>query len=376
MVAGPASTDPKIPAGIALARDYETVARARLPDATYAYIAGGAGEGTTAERNLRSFATLAVVPRVLQVLDGATLAIQLPGLPLAHPVLLAPVAHQILVHEGAERETARAAGATGTALVASTLSSCTLETIAAAQGNATRAFQLYLQPDFHDTADLVRRAERAGYTALFITVDAALQVPGQEALRAGFRMPPQAVAANLAGYPATPAPEAPTGPHRLIRAAAAGTPTWDDLRRVKALTGLPVWIKGVMHPEDAQAIRSAGFAGLVVSNHGGRGLDGAPSSLGALPAIRAVLGDDYPVLFDGGVRSGQDVFKAIALGADAVMVGRLQLYALAAAGALGVAHMLRLLREELEVCMALSGCATVSAIRRASLQSGAGVTLP
>jgi isopentenyl diphosphate isomerase/L-lactate dehydrogenase-like FMN-dependent dehydrogenase len=134
-------------------------------------------------------------------------------------------------------------------------------------------------------------------------------------------------------------------------------PTWDDLRWLLGETRLPVWIKGVMHPDDARALQAVGAAGLIVSNHGGRSLDGAPASLHRLPAVRAAVGEGYPVLLDGGVRSGADAFKALALGADAVLIGRLQMYALAVAGALGVAHMLQLLTEELHACMAQAGCA-------------------
>jgi isopentenyl diphosphate isomerase/L-lactate dehydrogenase-like FMN-dependent dehydrogenase len=141
----------------------------------------------------------------------------------------------------------------------------------------------------------------------------------------------------------------------------------DDLAWLMAQTTLPVWIKGVLHPDDARALQGAGAAGLVVSNHGGRGLDGAPASLACLAAVRAAVGPAYPLLFDGGIRSGGDIFKALALGADAVAVGRLQLYALHVAGALGVAHMVRLLVEELEVCMALAGCARVADIVPSSL---------
>ncbi|MET0377914.1 MAG: alpha-hydroxy-acid oxidizing protein, partial [Spongiibacteraceae bacterium] len=134
-------------------------------------------------------------------------------------------------------------------------------------------------------------------------------------------------------------------------------------------TSLPVWIKGVLHPEDARALQARGVAGIVVSNHGGRTLDGAPASLHALPVIRAVVGDRYPLLFDSGTRSGTDIFKALALGANAVSIGRLQMYALSVAGALGVAHMIKLLHEELEACMALAGCATLADIRRTALTS-------
>jgi isopentenyl diphosphate isomerase/L-lactate dehydrogenase-like FMN-dependent dehydrogenase len=144
-------------------------------------------------------------------------------------------------------------------------------------------------------------------------------------------------------------------------------PRWDDLDWLLSQTALPVWVKGVLHPDDARALQARGVAGVVVSNHGGRGLDGAPASLHALPAVRQAVGKSFPLLFDGGIRSGTDVFKALALGADAVLVGRLQVYALSVAGALGVAHMLQLLRDELEICMAQAGCATLDDIRRDAL---------
>ena len=145
-------------------------------------------------------------------------------------------------------------------------------------------------------------------------------------------------------------------------------PTWADLEWLLSQASLPVIVKGVLHPQDAQKIKAMGCAGIIVSNHGGRSLDGAPASIDCLAKIRAAVGDDYPILFDGGIRSGLDIFKAIALGADAVLIGRLQVYALSVAGALGVAHMLRLLREELELCMALAGCASLSDIRNTQLE--------
>lgn len=360
----------RIPGDIAMARDYVEAAREFMRESCYEYVTDGSAAGITAARNLRAFEALSVHPRLMRDLDGAQTGVGLPGASLPHPVLLAPVAHQVLAHPGAERETARGASVTGTCLVASTLSTCTLEDIASAGGDAPRWFQLYLQPEFATTIDLVRRAERAGYSALVITVDAALQVPGQRALQSGFRMPAAAVPGNLRGYPMPAVVAADTGDGRILRAAARGTPTWQQMLDVRAQTSLPVWIKGAMHPEDAVEIRDRGFSGAVVSNHGGRSLDGAPASLDVLPAIRRAVGPDYPLLFDGGIRSGLDVFHAIARGADAVMVGRLQMYALAVAGALGVAHMLRLLREELEVCMALTGCGSLAQVRA---QGGAEV---
>jgi isopentenyl diphosphate isomerase/L-lactate dehydrogenase-like FMN-dependent dehydrogenase len=353
----------RIPEQVRMARDYVEVAREFMRGPSYEYISGGSAAGLTAALNLRAFESLTVCPRVMRDIGSAHTRVEIPGASLAHPVLLAPVAHQVLAHPGAERETARGAAVTGTCMVASTLSTCTVEQIAAAGDATPRWFQLYLQPDEAATTELVHRAVRAGYSAIVITVDAALQVPGQGAMRLGFRMPPGAVPGSLRNPSEGESASSGNGDGRILRAAAAATPTWQQLLAVSESTSLPVWIKGVMHPEDAVAVKERGFSGIVVSNHGGRSLDGAPASLDALPLIRDAVGDEYPLLFDGGIRSGLDVFHSLARGADAVLVGRLQMYALAVAGALGVAHVLRLLREELEVCMALTGCTSIRSIR-------------
>jgi isopentenyl diphosphate isomerase/L-lactate dehydrogenase-like FMN-dependent dehydrogenase len=246
-------------------------------------------------------------------------------------------------------------------MISSTLSSCPLEDVARVAG-AQRWFQLYFQPDRGVTRELVARAEAAGYGAIVVTLDASIQVASLRAQRAGFVMPGDCVAANLSGATAPQAIEIGAHESRIFQGLMRAAPTWADLDWLMNETSLPVWVKGVLHPDDARALQAAGAAGLVVSSHGGRSLDGAPASMAVLPAIRAALGDDYPLLLDGGIRSGSDVFKALALGADAVLVGRLQMYALSVAGALGVAHMVKLLCEELEVCMALAGCATIGDI--------------
>lgn len=360
-----------LPEGIHCARDYEHRAAQWLSAPLLAHVAGGADAERTLRANLQAFDSIGVQSRLLRkVRDGHTRT-ELLGQSFAHPVMLAPVAFQALFHPMAECETARAAGATDSGLVASTLSSRSLEDIAAASGPA-RWFQLYLQPSREHSLDLVRRAHASGYRALVVTLDTPIQTPSLRALRAGFRLPANLVAANLTGYPPTPAARVLTrDDSRVFQGAMAHAPDWDDLRWLLDHSPLPVIAKGVTHPQDAEALREAGVAGLVVSNHGGRALDGAPSSLQALTAIRRAIGQDFPILFDSGVRSGADIFKAVALGADAVMIGRLQVYALAAAGALGVAHLIRLLREELELCMALAGCATLADINPKSVRDDA-----
>jgi isopentenyl diphosphate isomerase/L-lactate dehydrogenase-like FMN-dependent dehydrogenase len=251
-------------------------------------------------------------------------------------------------------------------MVTSTLSSCPLEEVARLAGPA-RWFQLYFQPERDATRELLARAEAAGYGAIVVTLDASIQAPSLRALRAGFQMPADCIGANVRGMQARPAAPLQPGDSRIFQGLMRAAPTWADLEWLMAQTSLPVWVKGVLHADDARALRSAGVAGIVVSNHGGRSLDGAPATLDVLPAIRAAVSADFPLLLDGGIRSGSDVFKALALGADGVLVGRLQLYALSVAGALGVAHMIRLLREELEVCMALAGCATPADIGSGAL---------
>lgn len=353
-----------LPAGVHCARDYERLAQCSLPAPVYQYLAGGSAEGVTAVSNRTSLDRLSICPRILRdVTDGST-RLQLAGRDLPHPLMLAPVAYQGLVNPRGEADTARAAAAVDACMVASTLSSCTLEDIAAA-ASGPKWFQLYVQPRKDVTLDLLQRAEAAGYASIVVTLDAAIQLPGHAALRGGFRLPAECVAANLRGYPEVDAPGDPRGGRRIFRDVMRGAPTWADLDWLRSSTGLPVWVKGVLHPDDAVRLRDAGVDGLVVSNHGGRALDHAPASLAMLPSIRAAVGPAFPLLFDSGIRSGTDVYKAIALGADAVLIGRLQVYALAIAGALGVAHMLRLLCEELEVCMALTGCSSLDEIRRA-----------
>lgn len=356
----PRAASATIPPEICCAQDYETLAPQFMAPATHGHVSGGSGCDLTLKANARAFACWQILPRLLSDMRHAHTRTQLAGHALAHPLLLAPVAHQRLVHPLAEAATAQAAEAADAVLVCSTASSLPLETVAQAS-RARCWFQLYLQPQREVSLHLLRRAEAAGCAALVLTLDAPLQATSHRAQRAGFRWPPDHQAANLACYPVDAPVHAEPGRSAVFH-AMRDAPRWADLDWLLAHTRLPVWIKGVLHPDDASALMARGVAGLVVSNHGGRGLDGAPASLQMLPAIRAAVGREAPLILDSGVRSGADVFKALALGANAVMVGRLQVDALAVAGALGVAHMLKLLREELDLCMALAGCATLAEI--------------
>lgn len=350
-----------IPAEIRCAQDYEIVAEHFLAPDRHAYIAGGCGRETTLAANRSAFASTRIWPRLLRELGRGQTAVDLFGRRLVHPILLAPLAYQTLAHARGEIDVARGAAATDSGFVLSTLAGRTLEEVAAHAGEE-RWFQLYFQPERRHTLDLVKRAEASGYRVLVVTLDTAIKLPSLRAQRAGFVMPQQVVAASLGDYPEAVPCVIERGQSRVFQGVMAQAPGWDDLDWLLSQTCLPVVVKGVLHPDDAQQLRARGVAGIIVSNHGGRSLDGAPASLAVLPAIRAAVGADYPLLLDSGIRSGCDIFKALAMGADAVLVGRLQIYALAVAGALGVAHMVRLLREELEVCMAQAGSATLADI--------------
>lgn len=357
-----------IPASIGCAADYEVLATEFLSPATLAYIHGGSGEEVTLRSNRSAFDEVALQSRVLQPFKGASTATSILDQTLAHPFLLAPVAHQQLVHELGECATIAGAEAMDTLFVASTLSHRRMEDIAAT-ASTPKWFQLYFQPDRQTTLDLVKRAEKAGYQALVITVDVPVNGLRYRAQKAGFAMPQSLHEANLASYPPQQPRALSPGQSVVFDGFMADAPDWDDIAWLQDNTHLPVLLKGVMHPSDAAFARERGIAGVVISNHGGRSLDGLPATIRQLPAIRAEVGGDYPLLMDSGIRSGGDIFKALALGADAVLIGRLQLYALAVAGPLGVAHMLRCLRTELEVTMALAGCPTISSIGPESVLS-------
>lgn len=354
----------QIPASIACVADYERLAADFIDPAVYEHIAGGSGGEQTVRANLAAFDKLEIYNRVFINAGEGSTALRLLGSTFRHPIFLAPVAQQAMVHPEGEKASARAATAMEAGMVVSTLSSFALEEIAAI-GEGEKWFQLYFQSEPAHTIALVRRAEAAGYRAIVVTADAPVQPLSRRAARAGYRPPPGAP--NLQNQSAAAPVVLSPDDSVVFQGMMSTAPNWDDLAWLVRETGLPVIVKGVSHPEDAERCIAAGASGIVVSNHGGRALDGAPASLAALPALRARLGKQSCILLDGGVRSGADVFKAIALGADAVMIGRPQIYALAVGGSLGVAHMLRMMRDELELCMALAGLGDLRCLTPAAL---------
>ena len=286
-------------------------------------------------------------------MKGGNTHIELFGQSFSHPVILAPLAYQRLFHPEGETASVMASTAQGGQMVVSSLASQTLEKIIEAAGQALW-FQLYWQADRDSTLRLVKRALNAGYSAIMFTVDAPVK-------QASIALPREVSAVNLEAPIALA--QQPAGESIVFDGWMKQAPGWDDLMWLRDQINVPLIIKGVMHPEDAEHAVNLGCDGIVVSNHGGRVLDGVPGSLKMLPQITRAISGKAKILFDSGIRNGQDVFKALALGADAVMVGRPYIWGLSSYGALGVAHVIRLMRDELEMTMALSGAKNLQVLK-------------
>lgn len=354
-----------VPPDAVSAADYERHARTRLPADIWAYIAGAGADGLTQRWNREAFDTRRLAGRVLADMTGASTDSTLLGKALPAPILIAPVAHQKLVHPDGELATVLGASAISAWMTVSTLASAGIEEIAEA-AQTTLWFQLYMQTTREATLKLVRRAEAAGYAALVVTVDAPVNGVRNIEQRAGFRLPAHVRAVNIEGVEG-PVSRAGPGESPVFKGLLDRAPTWADFEWLRAETRLPILLKGIVHPDDAERAIAAGADGIVVSNHGGRTLDTLPASLDALEAVAARVDGRVPLLLDGGIRRGTDVLKALALGARAVMVGQPILHALAVAGPVGVIHLLTILRAELEAAMALVGCARIGDISRSVL---------
>ncbi|QMV23693.1 alpha-hydroxy-acid oxidizing protein [Streptomyces sp. SCUT-3] len=352
--APPFGTDP---AGL------EDAARERMSPEAYGYVAGGAGTGATMRANRAAFERRALVPRMLRDVGVRDLSYTLFGTRLPAPLLLAPVGVLSIVHPDAEPAAARAAAGLGLPTVLSTASSTTLEEVAEASGDGPRWFQLYWPKDRDVTVSLLRRARAAGYTALVVTLDTwLLGWRPRDLDRAHLPFLRRIGIANYLSDPAFLAGLAKPVEEDPLAAVAhwAGmfadpTKTWEDLAFLREQWDGPIVLKGVLHPDDARRARDAGMDGVVVSNHGGRQVDGAVAALDALPAVAGAVGEEITVLFDSGVRTGSDVLKALALGARAVLVGRPYVHGLALGGEAGVRHVLRCLLAELDLSLALTG---------------------
>jgi len=354
----------------------EAHAREALSEEAFGYVAGGAGAEHTMRANLAAFERWRIVPRMLRDVSDRSLRTSILGTSMPAPVLLAPIGVQSIVHPDAELAVARAAAAQGLAFILSTASSHSIEEVAAAAGEASRWYQLYWPSDRELAASFVERAADAGYEAIVVTLDTWLLGWRPRDLQNAYL--PFLKGEGVANYLGDPVfraalerppeedPQAAIG-HWAYQFSNPRV-TWADLQWLREQTSLPIVLKGILHGEDAQLALDAGVDGLIVSNHGGRQVDGALGALDALPDVRAAVGEDFPVLFDSGIRTGADAFKALALGADAVCLGRPYAWGLALDGQAGVEQVLRCLLADLDLTLALSGLTHVEQVDRSALR--------
>jgi isopentenyl diphosphate isomerase/L-lactate dehydrogenase-like FMN-dependent dehydrogenase len=333
--------------------DVEALAGARMDPDWSEFLSGGAGVERTLADNIAAFRSWRLRQRVLCGIDTVSTATTVLGHPVGSPVVVAPVAYQRMAHPDGEEGMARAAAAAGSALCLSTFSTASVQEVAAAAPEAVRFLQVYVFRDHGVTDALIAEAVEAGFSALFLTVDLPIPGPRDRERRINWAFSDHTVPAmrfalehDLAG----------PGPGIQMVDPALD---WAYLERLVSSVSVPVVVKGVLEPEDALLAAEHGAAGVVVSNHGGRQLDGAAPTLEALPAIVAAVGDRLEVLLDGGIRRGTDVVTALALGAGAVLAGRMPLWGLAARGEDGARAVLELMREEIAITLHLMGCRSI-----------------
>ena len=343
--------------------EFEEAARARLPREAYDYYAGGANDEITLRRNREAFGEIALYYPVLRDVSARDTSTEILGTKISFPVMVAPTAfHRMACPEG-ECAAARAAGRADTLMVMSTLSTTTIEEVAAA-ASGPLWFQLYVYKDRGATTDLIRRAEAAGCRALVLTVDAQVWGRREADVRNNFKLPDGLTVANLAEHAKQMFPAGIPGSGLAAYVAQMLDPSlsWKDLGWLRGQTKLPILLKGVVRADDAKSAMEHGVDGLIVSNHGGRQLDTAPATIEALPRVVDAVAGKIPVLVDGGVRRGTDVVKALALGAQAALIGRPILWGLAAGGEEGAFRVLEMLKAEFDLAMALCGARSVREI--------------
>lgn len=341
--------------------EYEALALARLDTMAAEYLSGGSADEITLRRNRMVFDDCRLKPRVMRDVSHVDTSLTLLGRRHPHPILLAPVGYQRLFHEQGELETARGAAAATATMVLSSVANTSLEDVALA-APGPRWFQLYVQPDRGWTEQVAARAAAAGYEALVLTVDTPVLGARDREKRARFELPEHLAMPNFPPLHGRYTTERHHDASSIYNPFLDASLTWDAVAWLRAHTRLPVLIKGVLAPEDAALAIEHGVSGIVVSNHGGRNLDTVPATLEALPAVARAVAGRVPLLMDGGIRRGTDIVKALALGADAVMIGRPYVWGLAADGAAGVTHVVEVLRHELMSAMALLGVTRLDAI--------------
>ena len=362
----------------------EEQARQKLSPEAFGYVAGGAGGEETMRANRAAFERWQIVPRMLRNVGERDTRVNVLGATMPAPLMLAPIGVQSIVHPDAEVAVARAAASLGVPFILSTASSKTMEEVAQAAdaaangGSAPRWYQLYWGRDPELTASFLGRAERAGYSAIVVTLDTPLLSWRERDIAYAYL--PFLQGEGIANYVSDPVFRAslPQPPEenpqaavmRFVQVFSNPTLTWDDVAFLREHTRLPLLLKGILHPDDARRALDAGAAGIIVSNHGGRQVDGAIPALDALPGIVAAVGGRAPVLFDSGIRRGADIFRAVAVGAQATLLGRPYIWGLALGGEAGVRDVLLNTLADFDLTLALSGytsCAqlTPETLRRA-----------
>ncbi|RMG74949.1 MAG: lactate 2-monooxygenase [Bacteroidetes bacterium] len=387
-------------------------ARAKMSAEAYAYVAGGAGRELTVVRNRSAFAHYAITPRMLCDVSQADTTVELFGRHIPAPILLSPVGVLELAHPAADLAVGKAAASVGLPFIFSNQASIAMEEVSVAMGSSPRWFQLYWSKSNELVASLVRRAEACGCEALVVTLDTTMLGWRPRDLDLGYL--PFLRGMGLAQYISDPVfqalldepeeaglvtPQPKVNVHTLraliqlmqrypgsfwgnlrskrplravrqfINMYTKPSLHWDELAFLREHTQLPILLKGILHPEDAHRAQQLGIDGLIISNHGGRQVDGAVSTIEMLPQIRTTVGANYPLLLDSGVRTGADVFKALALGANAICIGRPYVYGLVLDGQAGVQTVLENLWADFELTMRLSGCRTVGEVRNAVLRA-------
>jgi L-lactate dehydrogenase (cytochrome) len=366
---------PSVPVSVA---ELEARAVAAMEPRVAAYVGAGAGSEDTMRANLEAFRRRRIVPRMLRDVASRDLSTTVLGTAMPAPLMLAPIGVQKIVHADGELASARAAAALGTPMIASTASHFTLEEIAAAGVDAPRWFQLYWANDRELVESFVGRAERAGYAAIVVTVDTF--VPGWKPRDLEQAWLPFLNGMGVGNYfqdpvfraalEQTPEQDQGAATGHFLGVQANPSLSWDDLAQLREMTSLPILVKGIQSVEDAREALRRGLDGIVVSNHGGRQVDGALASLDALAPIAAAVGGELAIVFDSGVRGGADVLKALALGADAVCLGRPYIWGLALEGQAGVEAVLKMTLAELDLTMALCGVTRLEEIGPELLHSG------
>lgn len=343
-------------------KDYEVLAKEKLSPDIWAYFSGGAGDEITLKKNHSAWQNIEMNPRPFGDFTKGNMVCELMGKKYQCPILIAPMAHQCLAHPDGELAMAAAASAQECGLILSTQTSKKMQDVAKVYDFSTNAplwFQMYLQQEDSLNIDLIQQAEESGYQAIVLTVDATVNGARDRERQSNFKLPPQIKSVHLSSVK-----EKTIIANNFFEAASYKQLTWDKVDWLISHTKLPVLLKGITHPEDALTAQKHGVQGLIISNHGGRILDTMPATAHSLARMQSNPELKIPLLVDGGIRRGTDIFKAIALGASAVLVGRPMIYALSSHGAEGVAHALRLLKDELAIAMILSGAANLQAITR------------